>query len=470
MRIPSLFRVRRPVAVGRLSALVCVSAHAILLVGCAQVQFAVADKATLADELDRRIVGSIMLDSEFEQNLRALAMPGGRLSGTPNAEKAIEYVMSKCRAYGLKEVRRHLFDMDCWDTRTQVVTLLSDPPRELAAVALGRTLDTPPGGVTAEVVDVGQGTSAEFEAVGAGLVGRFALVQDETGTRWNKMQECLKHGGIGMLVMCGPGREPIIGSCHATPRAEPGVAIKHDTALLEAVQIGGARVNVQLDTENWKCRPSNVIADIPGVGPLAHEQVIVTAHLDSWHLAEGALDNGSGSTAILEVARALAAADWQPRRTVRFIWFMGEELGLIGSEAYVRDFADELDNVVAVINLDMPGRPTQLAHFMHPEIEPFLQSVLADLGAYQLRPEIATWRWSRSDHAPFVKAGVCAIGVGGDVGPGGVCYHTTCDAFDAVDIRGTIPTAAVVSVLVRRLADEPVRPTVRLDPATVTLK
>ncbi len=445
------------------------AAAASFLAGCAHEHTVAVAANSPQAELDRQIVGRVMLDSQFEQNLRALAMPGGRLSGTPNAEKAIEYVMARCRSYGLKNVQRHAFDMDCWETRTQRVALQTEPPRELVGVALGRTMDTPAGGATAEVVDVGKGTSEEFGAVGERLAGKFALVQDEGGTRWTKMLETRKHGGIGMIVMCRPDHEPIIGNCHKTPRSEPAVAIKYDADLLEAAQKGGAQVNIQLDTENWKCRPSNVIAEIPGSGPLAHEQVIITAHLDSWHLAEGALDNGSGSTAILEVARALAATDWRPKRTVRFIWFMGEELGLIGSEAYVRDHADEMDRVVAVINLDMPGRPTQLGHFMHPEIEPFLKSTLADLEAYDLKPEVANWHWSRSDHAPFVKAGVCAIGVGGDIGPGGACYHTTCDTIDTVDVRGTIPTSAIVSILVRRLADEPQRPTVRSDPASVTL-
>ena len=209
---------------------------------------------------------------------------------------------------------------------------------------------------------------------------------------------------------------------------------------------------------------SNVVGEIPGHGAQAREVVILCAHLDSWHLAEGVIDNGNGSATILETARALARIGWQPRRTVRFIWFMGEELGLTGSAAYVRQHEHELDDIVAVINCDMPGSPRVFGVFGHPELKAFVQGVRADLAGYELKDEIDDWGGNGSDQAPFTEQGIAALALGGDLGPGVKNYHTTGDTFEAVDRRGTIPSAAVLGVVVRRLGDVPQRPTVRGEP------
>ena len=416
--------------------------------------------------VDRLLIGEVMMHSELSANLRALAVPGGRLSGTAGADDAARFVADKLRAYGLQNVHLEPFEMQCWVVHNTQVTLLGDPPRVLeGAVGLGRTLSTPPGGVTAELIDLGEVSKEDFAARGSELGGKFVLVRDGGMSRRDKLRLACEHGAAGLVVMSQPDREPIIGSGHSAPRPEPAVVIRHDDELIERLkQDQPVRLRVDLQTENWSCRPNNAVGEIPGTGPLAREVVIISAHLDSWHLAEGAIDNGTGSATILETARALARVGWQPRRTVRFVWFMAEEIGLEGSESYVRAHMNELDNVVAVINVDMPGSPRKIGHFHHPEIEPFLRSVMADLSAYELSGEIGDWSGEWSDHAPFTRQGVCALSIGGELGPGVKNYHTAGDTYDAVDRRGTIQSSAVFAVLARRLADAPQRPSVRLEP------
>lgn len=421
-----------------------------------------------SDLVDRQLIGEVMMHSELSANLRALAMPGGRLTGTPGAEQAQQFVADKLRAYGLRNVHLEPFKMQCWTvTRTQV-TVLDDSPRVLeGAVALSKTISTPPEGVTAELIDLGEAKEADIAARGAELAGKFVLVREGRGTRIGRLRRAVEHGAAGLVVMSQPERAPVIGNGHTEPRPEPAVVIRHDQEVLDRLARGETvQVNIQLDTENWDCQPSNVVGEIPGRGPLAREIVILSAHLDSWHLGEGALDNGTGATAILEAARVLANAGWQPRRTVRFVWFMAEELGLDGSEAYAQAHADELDHVVAVVNVDMPGAPRVFGVFGHPEIEPFLQALRHDLAGYELEPKIAAWSWEGSDHTPFTQRGVCALSLGGDLGPGVKNYHTPGDVYDVVDRRGTIQSAAVLAVVVRRLADVPERPTTRRAPAS----
>ncbi len=94
----------------------------------------------------------------------------------------------------------------------------------------------------------------------------------------------------------------------------------------------------------------NLIGEIPGADP-GGEVVIVGGHLDSWDgpRSEGASDNGTGSSTVLEAARILAATGAKPKRTIRFILFTGEEQGLLGSVEYVKQHESELDKIVAVL-------------------------------------------------------------------------------------------------------------------------
>lgn len=418
------------------------------------------------DAADRQAIAEVLMHSEFTQNLRALSMPGGRLSGTDNATRAEEYVAEQLRAYGLQNVHFEPFDMECWTVHETVVTLLDEPRRVLeGAVGLGRTMSTPAAGVTAETIFLNQGSVEDFETHADEIPGKFVVVHDGGDSRSDKTARAVAHDAAGVVIISREGRNPIIGNGHTEARPEPVVVIPRDEDVLQRIAAGNSlRLNIKLVTDNWSCTPRNVIGEIPGHGPTADEVVLLTAHLDSWHLAEGGMDNGSGSAAILETARALAGIDWQPRRTVRFVWFMAEELGLLGSRAYVDAHHDELDRIVAVINADMPGEPRRLIVFGHPEIEPFLNDVQADLAAYELDTHLSESTRMWSDHGPFLRQGVCTLALGGELGPGVEHYHTTGDTFETVDRRGTVQSAAVFAVLLRRLADADPRPTVRNAP------
>ncbi|MFG0251891.1 MAG: M20/M25/M40 family metallo-hydrolase [Phycisphaerales bacterium JB038] len=435
---------------------------------CASLALVACRPAPIPAEVDQRLVGEVMMHAELPENLRALCMPGGRLSGSENGAKAEQFIADACLKYGLANVHFEPFAMTTWQDRETVVTLLGDEPITLeGAISLGNCRSTPAGGITAEVIAVGDGSEAAFEEVGDAIKDKFVLVTEGGRHRGSKMRDVVAAGGAGLIQISRLSDQSRVGSCHHEARPEPGVVVTGDEGALlqERLEAGaGLRLNVKIDADIWEANPRNVIAEIPGSGPLAEELVIVCAHLDSWHLAEGAIDNGNGSACILEVARALAQADWQPQRTVRFIWFMGEEHGLHGSRAYVADHLDEMDNIVAVLNVDMPGDPSRFGTFKHPEIIPFLQEIARDLVGFQIQEDVAEASWTASDHAAFMRQGVCAIGLWGSLGDGVKFYHSKGDTYEVVDLQATIEAAAAMSVVVRRLADVPERPSVRFEP------
>jgi Iap family predicted aminopeptidase len=417
-------------------------------------------------DADRRLIAEVMTATEIAPNLRTLCMTEGRLSGSPNGEKAEQWVADKVRQYGLSNVHFEPFSMTTWRDRSTEVSVLDEPPRTLhPAQALGNCLSTPPGGVTAQLVDVGKGTADDFMAKGDQLKGRIALAHDSPVHRGAKMRSALQAGAIGMLLGSDIDDQVVVGVCHHGPKPEPGVAIcKLDCDKLAARLAAGetVKVNIKVEAEAWDCRPRNVVAEIPGCGPEANQVVLLGAHLDSWHLGEGALDNGTGSAAILEVARALIKIDPRPRRTIRFVWFMGEEHGLLGSDAYVKEHADELDHIVAMINVDMPGAPRSIMSAGHPEVMGLLKSIREELPGYELEEHLGEAHGGGSDNSAFMHEGVCCVSVGGDMGPGVKYYHTSGDKYEQVDRRSLNGAAAVIAVLARRLAECPETPASRL--------
>jgi carboxypeptidase Q len=409
-------------------------------------------------QLDRLIIGEVMQKSELNENLRALCQPGGRLSGTDNGFAAEHFVFDKARQYGLRNARFEAFQMPCWrGIETRVTGLDAAGSVCEGAVALCNSTSTPPEGVTAEVVDAHDGKPEDFAGLADTLRGRFALVRDGGERRSEKMARALEYGAAGLVVVSAENHAPVIGTAHRTPRPEPAIVISHGDgqAIASALDQGQVvRLNVRIRSECWDAEPHNVVAEIPGCGR-ARELILLGGHLDSWNLAEGAIDNANGAAVILECARALQAVGWRPRRTVRFVWFMAEEQDLRGSKAYVAAHANELDDIVAMVNVDMPGSPRTLSTSGAPAFVERLEEFRRSMAGYALNEQIGKLGGGFSDHAPFTEAGVCGVALWGELGPGVQHYHTANDKFECVDQRATVESAAVLAVLVRQLADDP---------------
>ena len=206
----------------------------------------------------------------------------------------------------------------------------------------------------------------------------------------------------------------------------------------------------------WK----NIILIVPGHGTQANESVLMTAHMDSistdsLNLAPGAEDNGSGVATLLEAARLFR--HYQFDRTVKIIFFTGEEQGLYGSRAYVADHSHELSNIVGVVNLDMFGYDDDDDHCFELHIgtltasDTIGQCFVNTINAYGLNLSydyLTDSATTYSDHASFWDEDVGAIEVlenfydngqltgcvGSDRNPH---YHKTTDTLDNMNL----PTA-----------------------------
>src|SRR5882724_7941299 len=175
----------------------------------------------------------------------------------------------------------------------------------------------------------------------------------------------------------------------------------------------------------------NTVAEIRG-SEKPDEVVILGAHLDSWDLGTGSTDNGTGSAAVLEAARALAKLNLKPKRTIRFVLFSGEEEGLVGSKRYVQSHKDELDKISAVLVHDTgTGRVLTLGLHDNYQDREIVDKVLSPLGDLKLL-EPSMVRTFGTDHASFDDVGVRGFWCIQDGAEYTKTHHSQSDTFDKV--------------------------------------
>jgi Zn-dependent M28 family amino/carboxypeptidase len=234
---------------------------------------------------------------------------------------------------------------------------------------------------------------------------------------------------------------------------------REDGLRLARLLDAGQSLRISLDLRNrigGPARAKNVVAEIRG-GANPQEIVLLGAHLDSWDLGTGALDNGVNCALVLEAARAMAATS-RPRRTVRFVLFTGEETGLLGSRGYVARHRDELDRHVAVLIHDIgDGRINGYFNNGRPDLTPSLAAALAPVassGARGSNDEAILG----TDNFDFLLEGVPNFVADQETGRYLADYHAASDTFDKVDLREAAWNAAVAAVATFGFADAPARP------------
>jgi hypothetical protein len=228
-----------------------------------------------------------------------------------------------------------------------------------------------------------------------------------------------------------------------------------DAQLLHRLLAAGGPVRVHL---RLGCRTlgeadsANVLAEIRG-RERPEEVVLVGAHLDSWDLGTGALDDGAGVAMVMETLRVLKALDLTPRRTVRGVLFMNEENGLRGARAYAEAHADELARHVAALEADSgAGRPVGYSARVGPgglERVRALLPLVAPLGVETLREG-----GGGADLQPLQPFGVPELGLRHDTREYFHWHHTAADTLDKVDPALLADGAAVMAITAFALAED----------------
>ena len=250
-------------------------------------------------------------------------------------------------------------------------------------------------------------------------------------------------------------------------KAPPVVVVRNeDYGRIWRLMAGDRAVELELEIVN-RVHPEgrtayNAIAEIPG-GDLADEVVMLGGHLDSWHAGTGATDNAIGCAVMMEVGRILTAIGVRPRRTIRVALWSGEEQGLLGSQAYVREHfgtaeQPEADfaSLAAYFNIDTgTGRARGLTVFGPPEAATVLREAtapLADLGLLGVNTTRSR-QASSTDAFAFAAAGLPGINTLQDpIEYRTYTWHTNLDTYERVIEEDVKRSAIVLAAAVYHLA------------------
>ena len=326
---------------------------------------------------------------------------------------------------------------------------------------------------TARVVDVGSGSEADFAKAG-NVEGAIILVHSAVLKTWDDLFEeyyrapaiiKLAQKGKALAIAWSASREHDILYRHTNAMAGeidviPQVLLAHEDAeRIGRMLAHGEKLQMYLSMPN-KIGPaittSNVVADLKG-SELPNEVVILGAHLDSWELGTGALDNGCNAALVIDALRSIKAAGVRPRRTIRFILFSGEEEGLLGSMAYVRAHRSELDNVVAEVVLDEgSGAITSFATGGRKDVDAVLAPMLEPFAQWKANV-VTNDATVGTDNYDFMLEGVPTVLPDQEAANYLENYHATSDTYDKVDFPQLKKNEAMAAELVFELANAPQR-------------
>ncbi|WP_276273861.1 M28 family peptidase [Haloarcula litorea] len=360
-----------------------------------------------------------------------------RMAGSAGERAAAEATRDALADHAA-DARLETFDVQGWERGDSRLSAADGAvaTADHEVIALPRS---PAAEASGELVDLGYGLPEDFEA--ADCEGRVVMARSDVPDwyeryihRREKYYHAVEAGAAAFVYRNHvEGMLPPTGSVGTAddPVGEiPAVGVASETGARLARRHGGDDLTVAVDCETPAATSQNAHAEL---GPETDERVLVTSHVDAHDIAEGAMDNGAGTAAVVEVAKALAGREGDLSTRVEFVAFGAEEVGLVGS-GRLADARDH-DEIRAILNLDGIVRGRTLKLFTHGSdaLGETCEAVADRLGhPVTVSPEQSP----HSDHWPFAQWGVPAVHAMSETGDDGRGWgHTHADTLDKVDRR-----------------------------------
>jgi carboxypeptidase Q len=404
---------------------------------------------------------------------------GARVTGSPEAARAIAWGVDKMKAIGLENVHTEPWKISRGWTRISAdAELIAPIHRKLMVDSLGWVGSTPAGGVEANVVPVNAyQLDDELKNNSANWRGKVLLIIQKGEAPKDRMSAFAQFGGFlksahqagAVAVIGGQGGRKAAGM-HLTHTGALGFDAYYDIPVvsmaaedqeqLERYLDRGKSVRLKINVQNratgGPVDSANVVGEFRGTEN-PDQIIVVGGHLDSWDLASGSTDNGCGTTVTLGAAEAIMKSGFKPRRTIRFVLFTGEEQGLLGSLAYTKAHKNEMANYVAALILDFGQGPvTGFQMGGHDDLIPVVQKFAASLQAFgdlKVDDEVEFG----TDTGPFTLAGLPAINFNQDSPDYKYTHHSPVDTFDKVQAAILDRNATVMALAAFWIADRPER-------------
>jgi carboxypeptidase Q len=403
---------------------------------------------------------------------------GPRLAGSEAEARARAWAVDTLAEKGFANVRNELFEMDAWERHEEGAEILAPYPQPLAVTALGGSVPTEEEGLSAEV--------ALFEtledlkrAPEGSLSGRIAYVghamqRTQDGSSYGYFNEARTagpsiaagKGAVGYLIRSvgtDSHRFPHTGSLRyqeGMPRI-PALALSNpDADQLERIAEDGKAISVRIKVDSSEvpaAQSGNVIAEV--VGREAPEEIVVIgAHLDSWDLGTGAIDDGAGVGITMAALELIKDAGLAPRRTIRLVLWGAEEVGLIGANAYRDRHEAELAQHVIGSESDFGGGRVWkvTADSQTEEGDALFGEITRLLAPIGVAPGNDDQPGGGPDLYPLIAAGVPTLRLHQDGRDYFDLHHTADDTVDKLDAASLDQNVAAFAVFAWLVADSDV--------------
>jgi carboxypeptidase Q len=327
---------------------------------------------------------------------------GARPAGSAADAKAVAWAQAAMARLNFAKVRAEGFAMRAWQRGPASARLLAPVPQDLVMAALGNSVAAPAAGIEADIAWYADLAALQADT-STRAKDRIVFIDQKmerardgrgygpaVGARINGAVEAAKRGALALCIRSiGTDRERIAhtGAMRyeiGVPRI-PAFAISvPDADALAALHAQGQALRMQLLLQaqsDVDTRSHNVIGEVPGTD-LAHEIVLISAHLDSWDLGQGAVDDGAGVAIVTAAAALIQRSNLKPRRTIRVVLFGNEENGFDGARHYGDRYGSVPHQWVGESDFGA-GRVWQIKSRVHPAALPLVQQMaqlLAPLG------------------------------------------------------------------------------------------
>ena len=403
---------------------------------------------------------------------------GPRLAGSEAEARARAWAVDTLTEKGFANVRNELFEMDAWERHEEGAEILAPYPQPLAVTALGGSVSTEKEGLSAEVA-LFQTLEDLKRAPEGSLSGRIAYVghamqRTQDGSSYGYFNEArtagpsiaASKGAAGYLIRSvgtDSHRFPHTGSLRyeeGMPRI-PALALSNpDADQLERIAADGKAISVRIKVDSSDvpaAQSGNVIAEVEG-REAPEEIVVIGAHLDSWDLGTGAIDDGAGVGITMAALELIKDAGLAPRRTIRLVLWGAEEVGLLGANAYRDRHEAELKQHVIGSESDFGGgrvwkvtadSQTEAGDALFGEIA----RLLAPIG---VAPGSDDQPGGGPDLYPLIAAGVPTLRLHQDGRDYFDLHHTADDTVDKLDAASLDQNVAAFAVYAWLVADSDV--------------
>lgn len=445
---------------------------AVLLVACATPPLHVPPPTTSHVDPSSSLITAGLASRRAHDLAQSLADDvGPRLAGSPGDAAAVAWAQRTMRELGFANVHTEPVTVPVWRRGVETAEIV-EPHQALAVTALGWSGATPKEGITADVVEAE--SLAALEAMPPdSLRGKIAFVNVPMaraedghgygmaiGARLKGPIVAMKMGAAAFVVRSlgtASDRFPHAGSTFlresATPIAAAALSTVDADLLHRAIARGGhVKMKLVLGPERDKdAQSANVVGEIAGTMK-KDEVVLLGAHLDSWDLGRGAIDDGAGCGIVLEAARLVGTR--APRRTVRVVLFAAEENSIAGAKAYFAAHAADISRFVLAMEADLGTDRARFVRFLgDPSHVNEFHAIAQALGPLGIIENEGDDVHAGTDVSPLVSAGVPTIEVRQDASRYFDVHHTANDTSDKLDAEALAQVATAFAEIASRVAD-----------------